>query len=205
MIPNEAANTPLAADIQFMNIDWVLVATIAAPILTLFAGVALDRFLERKPRVVAYFSHTSVFRVAGNPPFPVHTHGIVIKNTGRQPAADIRVRHRILPPNFQLFPDIAFTLENLPSGGVEIVVPRLVPNEQVSITYLYFPPLLFSQIHDGIRHSQGFADEITMLPTPHYPKWVSRLLALFVWIGIVAVVYVFALFSRAAWVQFVAT
>jgi hypothetical protein len=122
----------------------MLVATIAAPVLALFVGVALDRLLEQKPKVVAYFAHTSAFTIRSdlNPPQVIHTHSIVIRNVGRRSASNVRVRHVILPPNFNVYPDTEYRLQPLPEGGSEIIFPALVSGEQVSVSYLYF--LLFS-------------------------------------------------------------
>ena len=38
-----------------MVIDWMVVSTIAAPVIALFVGAALDRYLERKPKLIPYF------------------------------------------------------------------------------------------------------------------------------------------------------
>ena len=62
-----------------MVIDWMVVSTIAAPVIALFVGAALDRYLERKPKLIAYFSHASSFHLAGQNPLQIHTHAIVIK------------------------------------------------------------------------------------------------------------------------------
>lgn len=180
-----------------MTVDWMVVATIAAPVITLFAGIALDRLLERKPRLIAYFLHASVFSVAGQNPMQIHAHGIVIKNTGKRPASDIRVRHNYLP-NFHVFPAVQYQVQNLPGGGAEIVFPTLVPDEQISISYLYFPPVLYSQIHAGIRHSHGFAREVTVLPTQQLPVWLRRTLWFLIVVGIIAVLYIFFELSRVA-------
>lgn len=172
-----------------MEINWSVFATIASPIIALFIGVALDRIIERRARLIAYFTHASAFNLTGANPVTVHTHGIVIRNVGKRTATDIRVRHTTLPANFNVFPDIEFRVENLPRSGAEIVFPVLVPNEQVSISYLYFPPLIFSQIHAGIRHSEGFATEVTALPTPRYPNWIRRIILLLLILGIIAIIY----------------
>lgn len=173
-----------------MNINWSVVATIAAPIVALFVGVALNRLLARKARLIAYFTHASVFQISGPNPIQIHTHGIVIKNVGKKSATDIRVRHNILPGNFNVFPNIEYQVNALRGGGSEIVFPTLVPNEQVSIAYLYFPPTLYSQIHSGIRHSDGFATEVTVLPMLQYPPWLKRLLWFLIILGFVAFIYI---------------
>jgi hypothetical protein len=35
----------------------------------------------------------------------------------------------------------------------------------LTISYLYFPPLVYGQIHDAIVHAEGFAQGVTTLPT----------------------------------------
>lgn len=117
-----------------MKIDWSVVATIASPIIALFVGVVLNRIIERKPKLIAYFTHATAFSLAGTNPRTVHTHGIVIKNIGKHPALDIRVRHNFLPQHFNIYPAIEYQVQNLPNGGTEIVFPRLVQDEQVSIS-----------------------------------------------------------------------
>ncbi len=172
-----------------MEINWPVFATIASPIIALFIGVVIDRIIERKARLIAYFTHASAFNLPGPPPVTIHTHGIVIRNIGKRTATDIRVRHNTLPLNYRIFPVIEQRVENLPGGGTEIVFPSLVPNEQVTISYLYFPPLFYNQIHAGIRHSEGFATEVTALPTPQYPSWIRRSLLILLILGIIAFIY----------------
>ena len=149
-----------------MTIDWNVIAQIVGPVIGVLVGVALDRFVERRPRLIAYSTHASAFNLPGPPAGPpsvtVHTHGIVIRNTGRRAASDVRVRHHQLPDH-RVFPNIAYTVQPLPTGGTELVFPTLVPGEQVTISYLYGPPLFAHQIHDGIRHSEGFAREVTVV------------------------------------------
>ena len=173
-----------------MKIDWSVVATIASPIIALFVGAVLNRFIERKPRLIAYFTHATAFPLTGANPGTIHTHGIVIKNTGRHPAIDIRVRHNFLPEHFNIHPGVEYQVQRLSNGGAEIIFPRLVQNEQVSISYLYFPPVVYSQIHAGIRHSDGFATEVTALPTPQYPPWILRGLLLLLIVGSITIFYI---------------
>lgn len=165
-------------------------ATIAAPILALFVGAALDRILERKARLIAYYGHASVFRLTNPPNATIHTHSVVIKNTGRKPATDIRISHNFLPDNFNLFPDVEFTRVNLPGGGAEIRIPILVPGEQITISYLYFPPITYAQINASVRHAEGFARGITVVPTPQAAPWLARIAWALLFIGAVAVIYV---------------
>src|SRR5256885_16497211 len=113
-----------------MDIDWSVAATIAAPILALFIGVALDRFVERKPRLVAYFAHASAFPITGtNPPVQIHTHSIVVRNTGKKPANDVRVTHNTLPRDFNVYPHVEYQVRALQGGGTDLVFPTLVPGQ----------------------------------------------------------------------------
>lgn len=112
-----------------IQINWSIFTAFAAPILALLVGMWLERFLERKPKLIAYFTHASVFDIRGDNPIRVHTHGIVIQNAGKKPAIDVRVRHSLLPVNYNVFPDIEYRVQNLPGGGAEIVFPMLVSNE----------------------------------------------------------------------------
>lgn len=172
-----------------MIVNWQVLATVAAPIVALFVGAALNRLLERRARLIAYFTHASAFQLAGANPMGVHTHGIVIRNVGRKPAIDVRVRHNLLPANHNVFPNIERSVVNLPGGGAEIVFPSLVPSEEVSIAYLYFPPVVYSQIHAGIRHSEGFAVEVRALPTPQHSPWIRRMSQILTVLGLVALAY----------------
>jgi len=172
-----------------MNIDWTLLAILAAPVITLFIGAILDRVLAKKAKLIAYFGHVSAFQLKNPPGTGVHTHSVVIKNTGRKSATDIHVRHKVLPENFTVFPDVQYSENALPGGGKEIVIPSLIPGEQVSISYLYYPPLTFDQIHSAIRHSEDFAKYLDVLPSPQPAKWQIRLAAILMFIGTVAIIY----------------
>jgi len=153
-----------------MRADWV--ANLLAPLIALLLSALLGWWLERRPRLVAYFSNANAFTLGAQPagpppaqaapdppgaqpaamePVTIHTHGIVIRNAGRRAATDVRVRHHVLPVIYRVFPVTNHTVEHPPGGGAEIVFPTLVPREQVAISYLYFPPLLANQIHSGIR------------------------------------------------------
>jgi hypothetical protein len=172
-----------------VTIDWNIAATIAAPTIALFVGAALDRVIERRPKLIAYLAHTSAFRLAAPPHTQVHTHSIVIRNTGRRAAFDIRVSHFFLPDNFYVFPDTEYTVAQLPGGNRDIVFNTLPPGDQITISYLYFPPVLFNQINGLIRHRDGIAMQITVLPTPQYPRWLARSLWALIVLGAITAGY----------------
>ena len=124
-----------------MGIDWGMVATIASPLVALVVGFVLTRTLNR-PVVTTYLGHTSAHRadaVAGGQRFDVFTHSLVIQNTGWRSASNVKLAHSKLP-SFSVYPDVEYRVSDLPGGGQEILFPSLVPNEQVTVSYLYIPP-----------------------------------------------------------------
>lgn len=166
--------------------DWTLFARYAAPVATLFIGAALNRYLERRPKLIAFLSHAAAVSV--QPPngqaFSVHTHAVVVRNTGGKSATNIRLGHAVLP-NFSVYPQIAYTVSPLPLGGQEIVFPTLVPGEQVAVNYLYVPPLIWSEVNTHIKSDEGLAKILNVLPTPQASPWLTRLAAFLMLIGAV--------------------
>ena len=178
-----------------MVIEWSTVATIASPIIALFVGAFLNRAIESRPRLVTYLGHVGAhpFTQQDGTSRHVYTHSVVLRNTGRRPATNVRIAHRYLP-DFNVLPDVDHDVNELPGGGREIVFPTLVPNEQVSVSYLYFPPITWDQINGSIKSDEGLAKVLQVLPTQQYPKWFNRLAAGLVLIGLIAVAYVAIIF-----------
>jgi hypothetical protein len=172
-----------------MNINWDVVIKISVPLFTLILGKYLDRWFGKRPKLISYLGHTSVFKLRGDNPAIIHTHAIVIRNTGRETANNVRIGHNVLPENYHLFPSVPHSIEHIEGGGAEIVIPKLVPGEQITISYLYLPPLLFSQIHAYTKSDEGFAKIINVLPTPQLSKWAVRLLWVLIFIGVVSLIY----------------
>src|SRR5437016_4556420 len=173
------------------NIDWHLVTDIAVPIVAIFLTVWAQRRFERRPVLITWLGHVSAFQVAqpdGRPPAHVFTHAVALRNTGRRSATNVRVRHNVLP-DFVIWPAIQHHVEEVPGDGREIVIPTLVPDEEIIISYLYFPPLTFAQINSGITSDEGFARTIRVLLQRQYPPWLQRTVAALVLIGLVTVLY----------------
>lgn len=172
-----------------MFINWTIAAPIAGAIFCTVLGALLQRALVRRPKLITYFGHASVFRLASTGQV-IHTHAVIVKNTGGQPAKNVRFGHHYLPANFEIFPKIPHTVENqTPGGSGDIVLPVLRPQEQVTISYLYFPPLLYSQIHSGVGSDEGFARPLHVLPTPQYSPRVLWALRLLLAVGAFATTY----------------
>lgn len=72
-------------------VDWSIVATIAAPLITLVAGALLNRAIENRPRLLTYLGHVSAHRLtqADGTPYDVFTHSVVLRNSGRRPANNV--------------------------------------------------------------------------------------------------------------------
>jgi len=172
-----------------MPLDLDLVLKIAVPTGTLVIGKYLDRWLTKRPKLTVYLGHASAFTMRGANSGIVHTHTIVIQNAGKVAANNVRVGHNILPEHHQLSPPVLHSVEILDNGGADILIPKLVPGEQVTISYLYFPPLVWNQIHAYTKFDDGYAKVLHVLPTPQYPKWMSRSVWVLVFIGLMSLVY----------------
>lgn len=174
-----------------MTLNWNFVVEIAKTIILLFIGAWINRRFERRAALLSYFGHVSAFRHTppGGQPLQVHTHSVILRNTGRGNATNVRLRHNTLP-DFQIWPAVDHSVVSLPNNeGQEIVISQLLPGEQITISYLYFPPLTFAQINAGIRCDQGFAHQIPVLLQRQYPRWLSMLAASLMLTGIMAVGY----------------
>ena len=184
-----------------MAIDWNAVATIAAPIITLFLGVWVNRRFENRAVLISYFSHVSAFQHTppGGQLIHVNTHSVVLRNTGRQSATNVRLHHTVLP-NFNIWPTIVHHVDTLPDGTRDIVIPTLVPGEQITISYLYFAPLTVGQVNSGIKCDQGFARAIPVLLQRQFPWWVNLIVGVLMIVGLVAVLYLLYVgVAKALW------
>ena len=174
-----------------MTIQWNIVATIAAPIIALFIGAALNRAIERRPRLVTYLGHVSAHRVEreGGTPFDVFTHSVVLKNAGGSSAHNVRLTHSVLP-TFGVHPSIAYKTEMHPSGEIDIVIPVLVPRQEITISYLYYPPTTWDKINGSVKSDEGLAKFLTVLPAIKYPTWLNAVAVGLMLVGIVALLYI---------------
>lgn len=190
------------------SINWMVVATIAGPIVGTFFGVILGRMIESRTRLVTYYGHISSFTLRDNEgkiirddkgvAVQVHTHAVIIKNTGGKAATNVRLVHNLLPTNFQIFPATTkYRVDDLPDGGKEIVIPLVVPREELLISYLYPPPVTYNQINTFVKSDEGFAKGISVLLAPQTStplKWILFFLLL---VGTTALIYL--LYVAALW------
>lgn len=181
-------------------INWDIVVQIAAPIITLVLGVVLDRLFHEKEKLISYLGHVSSFRVtpneAGQPQYIINTHAVIIRNVGRKTATNVRLGHNFIQ-HVSVHPDIDYQLRDLPGGGKEILIPSLVPKKEVTISYLYFPPLTWNQINTHVESDFGPAKIVTVVLQSQSPRWLLRVLGALVIIGLVSAVY--AAFEIGVW------
>ena len=153
------------------TIDWMLVATIFGPILAIAFGAWLTHIVEGRSRLLSYFVHSSAIvtnrQPGGVAPMTIHTHSIVVKNSSRKPANNVRLGHKVLP-DFTIHPPIHYDVVALKDGSYEIVIPKMIRSEQLTISYLYFPPVIWDQINTYTKSDEGFAKiipvQLMMLP-----------------------------------------
>jgi hypothetical protein len=155
---------------------------------------ALTRVFQNKPKLVAFYGHVSEL-VLKNPDgtefrdqtgcnVTVRSHSITIINIGKTPATEVKIVHGILPLNYTIFPPISYNKE-----GTEITIPSLAPNEQISITYLYYPPLHVSQINVFIKCTECLSIPGNMQHVQVIPNWVKCILYALIFMGTVTSIY----------------
>lgn len=174
-----------------MVVDWNVVATLASPVIALFVGVWVNRLFESRPALISYFGHVSAFRHTppGGQSLQVHTHSVVLRNAGRKSATNVRLHHTILP-DFNIWPSVIYNIDTLPDGSKDIVIPSLVPGEEITVSYLYFPPVIAAQVNAGVKCDQGIANQITVLLQRQFPHWFNRTVIALLFVGIVTSLYI---------------
>ena len=171
-----------------MKIDWPTVGQAAWSVVLILVGAVVTTVVallfERKPNLTYYASHWSAYPRPGLPPVTIHTHGILLKNIGRKTATDVRVRHELRTETFYVTPRVQHTDPDTPGGGFEIVFPRLVPQEEVAISYMHTQP--FNNFRGQITHAAGLAAEVPAIPRAEHPKWMTRAILFLAIVGAIA-------------------
>ena len=127
----------------------------------------------------------------------VNTHSVIIRNVGKRAATNVRLSHTYLP-DFNIWPSVQHHLEDIPNSGKDIVIPTVVPNQQLSISYLYFPSITYASINAGVKCDEGFATQIPVLLQRQYPAWITYASAVLMIAGISALTY--GLFELGSWI-----
>jgi hypothetical protein len=164
-------------------------------------GGLLNRIVERRSRLIAFFGHVGRFQLPlpadappSAPPAHLHTHTVVIGNVGSLSAHNVRVPHAraLAAANVHVYvePGVNYSIQKLPGGEDEFLFPILVSKQYVTISYLYFPPLTFHFVNLPIRSDEGFARQVSVLPViTHTPRWLSIVFFALALIGLATVAY----------------
>jgi len=179
-----------------MKADWNLFANIAWPVVLLVVGALVNRYFERRPKLITYYGHTSAFRLRTPEQTEVFTHSIVIRNAGRRSATNVAVGHNFFPRDYQIFPATAHEIRKVPDSADEIFIPVLVPGEQITISYLYWPPVTYAQVNTYVKSDDGLAKVLRVIPTPQAPKWLLASVWALVTVGGITILYFLAIFIR---------
>ncbi|WP_338616421.1 hypothetical protein [Pigmentiphaga sp. CHJ604] len=188
--------------------DWDLVIKIATPVITLGLGALITRVAEERARVTAYLGHatSTLVRPLAVPELPQHspagqaeaapafqpfyifTHTIVVTNPSRKPVTNLVLGHQTLP-NFSVHPDTYHEVRKLPGGGTELVFPKLGAKKQITIAYLYQPPLIFSGINTSYECDAGPVRILAMIPSARPPRPIMWALWFILLYGVGAIIY----------------
>jgi hypothetical protein len=122
---------------------------------TFVAWVRLNRL---RARLEAFYTHGATHPMPNNQGV-IHTHSLVVRNAGSQPATGVRISHGFVPTgtDIQIFPDRPSTVSTFGQSGSEILIDRLRPKEQITLSYLYPGPTLFHQFGTQVKFDEGFA------------------------------------------------
>ncbi len=175
-----------------MNIDWTIVSQIAVPLIICVVSIVLTKYFNEKEKLIAFYGHIASHAldstIEDQPVTHIYTHAVVIRNNGNKTATNVKITHNHLP-SFTIHPDTNFMRNPLPNGGAELVIPRITPKQEYTISYLYFPPITYDQIRSSIESDKGLAKIVNVRLQQIFPKWVNVLVVLSMLLGTIAFVY----------------
>jgi hypothetical protein len=171
-----------------INIDFI--GKLVAPILTAIVGLIVKRYFEDRPKLITYLIHASAIPLGDEKNTNVNTHSVVVRNAGKKTAHNVRIGHNFLPA-FQIYPQLSHEVVRGAGNSAEIIIPTLVPGEQISISYLYFPPDLWSQVHSYCKSDEMTAKYINVIPAAQLNKFQLSLTWMLLFVGATTLVYWF--------------
>lgn len=176
-----------------MSINWIIVSQIAGPVIAVLVTAAVNKYLSERERLIAYYghvaSHTFNSVVEGREVNQINTHAVVIRNNGKKTATNVRITHNVLP-SIKIYPDTDYQVNDLPSGGKELVIPRITPKKEYTISYLYYPPVTYNQIRSVIESDAGPAKVVNVRLQQIFPRWVNFLVGSSMILGLIAFIYI---------------
>lgn len=171
-----------------MDINIENIAKLIAPLLTAIIGFVLKKYFEARPKLITYLIHTSAIPLRDSNNTEVNTHSIVVRNAGMKTAHNVRLGHNFLPA-FQIYPSVAYTTVEGPNNSVEIIFPTLVPSEQVFVSYLYFPPDLWSHVNTYCKSDEMAARYVNVIPTIQPSKLQLFTFSILIFVGASTIAY----------------
>lgn len=161
---------------------------------TFFAWLQINR---RRPRLEAFFTHGSAHFIANTqiiagPPNIIHTHSLVVRNAGSYPATNVRITHSFVPQgtDIQMYPDMPRTTTQFGQQGSEILIERLRPKEQITLSYLYPGPTLLTQFGTQVKFDDGFAQFFEIQQVRIFPPLVRAVILYFMAAGFFLSIYI---------------
>jgi hypothetical protein len=180
-------------------IDIDVIGKIVSPILTAIVGYIAKRYFEARPNLITYLVHASAIPLADEKNTNVNTHSIVVRNSGKKTAHNVRIGHNFLPA-FQIYPQLSHEIVRGPDNSAEIIIPTLVPGEQINISYLYFPPAVWSQVHSYCKSDEMTAKYINVIPSVQPNKFQLVVIWGLLFMGVSTLVY-WAIYWLWIWAQ----
>lgn len=171
-----------------MDIDIDVVGKLLAPLLTAVVGLIAKRLFEARPKLITYLIHASAIPLGDENKTSVNTHSVVVRNSGKRTANNVRIGHNFLPA-FQIYPQLSHEIIRGSDNSAEIVIPTLVPGEQITISYLYFPPNLWSQVHSYCKSDEMAARYINVIPAVQLTKLQLAAFWSLLFVGATTLVY----------------
>jgi hypothetical protein len=170
---------------------------IALVLITALVTRALDYLFAKRVKLFYFFTNGAQFNI---PNAPTSTLTLAVWNSGKATAENVRVTHYRLPNLYQVWPPKATTVENLPSGHQDLIIPEILPGEIVFVSYLEFitplTPVLHGQIIVRVAAKDNQAKPMSFQFTRLYSQWFNRTVQVLFTVGaVVAVYYLFHLIS----------
>ena len=176
-----------------MTVNWTIFLQIATPIAVAVITFFVGRYFREREKLIAFYSHIASHSlnpvIEGKEVTHIRTHAVVIRNNGNKTATNVRIIHNVLP-DFTIYPDTDYDVKELPSGGKELVIPRITPKKEYTISYLYFPPIIFDQVNSSIESDAGSAKMIDVRLQQIVPQWILFLFISFMILGLIAFIYI---------------
>ena len=171
-----------------MEFSFDAFAKILAPILTAVAGLLIKRYLEARPKLITYLIHTSAITLPTEERILINSHSIVVRNAGKKTANNVRLGHYSLPA-FQIFPQLMYEVTTGENGSAELLIPTLVPGEQITLSYLYFPPTIYNQVNAYCKSDEMAAKHLNVIPTTQPNKSQITIVWLLMFVGASTLLY----------------